>query len=138
VDLTERNKQHVRAAEQALASGGRDGWLAALAEHVRWTVMGRTSWSRTYEGKAAIRTELIDRLAAQYAGPYRRDTRQLIGEGEWVVARSQGDVTLRTGERYDNQYCFWYRLRDGLIEEIIEYGDTALIERVLQPWSPPS
>jgi uncharacterized protein len=135
VDLTERNKQHVRDAERALADGGRDGWLAALAEDARWTVMGRTSWSRTYEGKAAIGAELIEPLAAQYAGPYRRDTVQLIGEGDWVVARCQGDVTLRTGERYDNQYCFWFRLRDGLIVEIIEYGDTALVERVLQPRS---
>ena len=49
------------------------------------------------------------------------------------MARCQGDVTLRTGERYDTQYCFWFRLRDGLIAEIIEYGDTALVERVLLP-----
>ena len=52
-----------------------------------------------------------------------------------MVARCQGDVMLRTGERYGNQYCFWFRLRDGLIVEIIEYGDTALVERVLQPRS---
>ena len=34
-------------------------------------MMGRTSWSRTYEGKAAIGAELIEPLVAQYAGPYR-------------------------------------------------------------------
>jgi hypothetical protein len=50
-----------------------------------------------------------------------------------VVARCQGHVTLKAGGDYDNQYCFWFRLRDGLIEEIIEYGDTALVERVLAP-----
>jgi uncharacterized protein len=135
VDRSERNQQFIRDAERALAERGRDGWLAALAEDARWTVMGRTSWSRTYQGKAAINAELIGPLAAQYAGPYRRDTLQLIGAGDWVVARCQGDVMLGTGERYDNQYCFWFRLRDGLIVEIIEYGDTALVERVLRPRS---
>lgn len=95
--------------------------------------MGRTSWSRTYEGKAAIQAELLAPLAAQFAGRYRRTTQQLLGEGDWVVARCQGHVTTKGGQLYDNEYCFFYRLSGGLIEEIIEYGDTALVERVLQP-----
>ena len=59
--------------------------------------------------------------------------RRLLGEGDWVVARAEGKVTTRRGERYDNEYCFLYRIRDGRIREIVEYGDTALIERVLDP-----
>jgi hypothetical protein len=129
----ETNKQWVRDAEDRLANGDRAGWFAALAEDVQWTVMGETSWSRTYHGKAEIRRELLAPLISQYAEPYRRTSLQLLGDGDWVVARCQGHVTTKAGQRYDNQYCFLYRLKDGLIEEIIEYGDTALIERVLQP-----
>ena len=126
------NKQRVRDAEDRLANGDRAGWFAALAEDVEWTVMGETSWSRTYRGKAEIRRELLTPLMSQFAEPYRRATLQLLGDADWVVARCQGHVTTKAGQRYDNQYCFLYRLKDGLIEEIIEYGDTALIERVLQ------
>lgn len=132
----EINKDLVRAAEERIARGDRAGWLSHLAENARWTVMGTTSWSRTYEGKGAILARLIAPLVAQYAEPYRRTIVQLLADGDWVVARCQGRVTTKSGQRYDNQYCFLYRLRDGLIEEIIEYGDTALIERVLPPWSP--
>jgi len=132
MDLGEFNKQRVLAAEKAMVDGDREGWFAHLADDVRWTVMGRTSWSRTYEGKAVIGGELLAPLVAQFAEPYRRTMRQLVAEGEWVVERCQGNVTLTSGVRYDNEYCFLYRLRDGLIEEIIEYGDTALIDRVLQ------
>ncbi len=131
--LAEKNKELVRAAEERLAGGDGAGWLAALADDVRWTVMGETSWSGTYEGKAAVRTELLAPLLAQFAEPYRRTVRQLLAEGDWVVARCTGDSVTTAGARYDNEYCFWYRLDGGLIREIIEYGDTALIERALAP-----
>ena len=127
------NKQLIQTMEQRMANGDREGWLSLLADDVRWTVMGGTSWSRTYDGKSNILRELIAPMVAQYAEPYRRTTDQLIGEGDWVVARSQGHVSTTSGERYDNQYCFLYRIQDGLIREIVEYGDTALVERVLQP-----
>ncbi|HEX4249182.1 MAG TPA: nuclear transport factor 2 family protein [Pseudonocardia sp.] len=128
-----QNKQHVLDAEEHMARGDREGWLALLADDVRWTVMGRTSWSRTYAGKTAVRAELVRPLVAQYAEPYRRTTLQLVAEDDWVVARCRGHVVTKAGELYDNEYCFLYRLADGLIQEIIEYGDTALIERVLEP-----
>ena len=128
-----QNKQRVLDAEARIAEGNRAGWLDLLADDVRWTVMGRTSWSRTYVGKAAVRAELLAPLVAQYAEPYRRTTLQLVAEDDWVVARCQGHVMTRAGERYDNEYCFLYRISGGLIQEIIEYGDTALIERVLEP-----
>jgi uncharacterized protein len=135
---TRSNEQLIQDAEDRLAHGDGTLWHALLAEDVRWTVMGRTTWSGTYQGKAAVERELLAPLRAQYAERYRRTPLQLLADGDWVVARCQGQVTLKSGERYDNEYCFLYRLGDGLIHEIIEYGDTALIERVLQPRGPTS
>jgi len=127
------NKRLLGEAEERLSRGDGQGWFDLLAEDVRWTVTGGTAWSRTYEGRAAVRTELIDPLRDQYAEPYRRTPVQLVAEDDVVVARCRGHVTTKAGERYDNDYCFVYRFRDGLIREIIEYGDTALIDRVLAP-----
>lgn len=129
----EANKQLVRDAEDRIADSDREGWLSYLADDVTWTVMGETSWSRTYQGKESVRRELLGPLVAQYAEPYRRTITHLLAEGDWVVARAEGKVSTRRGDRYDNQYCFLYRIREGQIQEIVEYGDTALIERVLDP-----
>jgi ketosteroid isomerase-like protein len=38
---------------------------------------------------------------------------------------------LKSGERYDNHYCFIFHFRDGKIAEVVEYCDTDLEERVL-------
>src|SRR5437899_6049584 len=130
---TAENKQLIRDAEQCLANRDREGWLSFLDDNIRCNVMGTTTWSRTYQGKATIRSELFAPLTAQYAEPYQRNLLQLIGDGDWIVARCQGHVSLNTGDLYDNQYCFLYRIHNGHIHEIIEYGDTALIERVLKP-----
>ncbi|WP_063052903.1 nuclear transport factor 2 family protein [Nocardia arthritidis] len=46
-----------------------------------------------------------------------------------VRARAEG-VTTR-GESYDQTYCFVFRVAEGKLREVVEYCDTALVERVL-------
>jgi uncharacterized protein len=43
----------------------------------------------------------------------------------------RGDVETRSGKRYNNEYCFVFRFRNGKIAEVVEYCDTDLEERVL-------
>jgi uncharacterized protein len=42
-----------------------------------------------------------------------------------------------TGQDYPRLYLFLMRVRDGRITEIVEHCDTALVERVLTPLTPP-
>ena len=48
-----------------------------------------------------------------------------------AVTTGRGDVQTHSGKRYNNEYCFVFRFRDGKIAEIVEYGDTDLLERAL-------
>jgi ketosteroid isomerase-like protein len=48
-----------------------------------------------------------------------------------VIVEARGDNVTRTGERYDNEYCFVFRLSGGKIVEVKEYSNTALIDAVL-------
>jgi ketosteroid isomerase-like protein len=104
-----------------------------MADDFRWTIKGETAWSRTYEGKAAVLDELLGPLMSQIAGRYRNAAERFIAEGDYVVVQCQGSSETKSGERYDNAYCYVCRFDDGKLRELVEYLDTALVDRVLDP-----
>jgi ketosteroid isomerase-like protein len=46
-------------------------------------------------------------------------------DGDVVVVEETMEATLSDGNRYTNDYCFVFELRDGLIHRVREYMDTA-------------
>ena len=128
---TTDNKQRMQEIFAALAQGDSRPFLEAMADDFRWVLPGRTAWSRTYEGKEAVRKELFAPLFAQFADQYTSHARRIIAEGEHVVVEAQGQVTTRKGAAYNNTYCYIFRLRDGQMREVTEYMDTQLLAAVL-------
>ena len=114
-----------------LASGNGRPFLDLLAEDVVWHVEGSTGWSRRYQGKAVVKTDLLRPLHAVLAGPNRLTASRFIAEADCVVVQASGNAVTRAGAPYCNSYCMIFRLQDGRVVEITEYADTALIERVL-------
>ncbi|GAA3172154.1 hypothetical protein [Nonomuraea roseoviolacea] len=50
------------------AKGNGRSFVEALADDVRWTIIGRTAWSGTYEGRRAVMEELLQPLGRQLGG----------------------------------------------------------------------
>jgi ketosteroid isomerase-like protein len=130
---TTTNKQLMEDAFAELAEGNGRPFVEALAEDVRWTIIGDTAWSGTWEGLASVQIELLDPLFAQFGSTYRADSIRLIAEGEWVVIEFRGDVTTVTGKPYRNTYCYVCRLENDQVKEITEYCDTKLLTEALAP-----
>jgi uncharacterized protein len=131
-----QNKQLMQTAFEGLAKGNGKPFVSALADDVRWTIIGSTAWSGTWSGKTAVRTELLDPLFAQFAGPYTARAVRLIAEGNHVVIESRGDVTTKAGKRYRNSYCYVCRIAGGKVRELTEYCDTQLLTEALAPPEP--
>ncbi len=129
-DTADRNKALLQDIFAELSSGSSRPLLEALADDVTWTVKGTTPWSRTYSGKAAV-LALLRELGSRLATRYRAEATLVLADGEHVVVAANGSATTIDGRRYDNQYCFLYRLRDGAIVEVIEYLDTQLVVAAL-------
>jgi uncharacterized protein len=127
------NRQLIEDAYQALAAGEGRPFVDLLAEDVRWTIMGDTAWSGTWEGVRSVRIELLDPLFAQFETTYRAEALRVIAEGDWVVIESRGDVITRSGKPYRNAYCYVCRMEDGKVRELTEYCDTKLIAEALAP-----
>jgi len=126
------NKRFIQGIHAELAKGNGRPFVDSLAEDFNWIMKGRTAWSRTYQGKRAVQEELLKPLYAQFEGLYRNTAQRFIAEDDFVVVQCDGDVATRSGKRYDNQYCFIYRLADGKVVELTEYLDTALVDAALE------
>src|SRR4051794_31937690 len=100
------NKQLMEGVFAELAKGDGKPFVEALAEDVRWTIIGDTAWSGTWEGLASVQIELLAPLFAQFGSTYRAEAIRLIAEGDHVVIESRGDVTTATGMPYRNTYCY--------------------------------
>lgn len=102
-----------------------------LADDATWVQTGQCSWSRTFTGKDEITNSLFGPLRSLLTDRPRTLAFNFIAEGEYVVVEARGDNLTKFGERYDNEYCFVWRVQNGRITQIKEYCDSALVERVL-------
>jgi ketosteroid isomerase-like protein len=120
------------------AAGDSAAFVALLADDLTWTTRGTTTWSGSFHGRANVLT-MLRAVNSQYEGPWRATLRRVIAGADGVLAfELAGQNQLRDGRRYDNEYCWVVRHADGMIREIVEYGDTSLIERVLPPFHRPA
>jgi uncharacterized protein len=126
-----QNKQLVHFVFAELAEGNSQPLVAHMADDVRWVITGRSSWSKTWEGKDAVVNRLFGLLRERIAGRIKIVPRELFAEGAVVVVEARGDNLTRDGAVYDNSYCWVIQLADGQIKELREYADTEFMTQAL-------
>jgi len=125
------NKQLMQTIFGGLAEGNARPFVEAMADGFRWTVTGTTKWSKTYEGKQAVITELFGQLRTRIEGGIRTTAQRFIAEGDYVVVEARGNNTTKRGKPYNNRYCFVFRISGGQLQELTEYLDTELVTTAL-------
>lgn len=130
------NKQLLQQVFAELATGNGRPFVDALADDAVWIITGSSAWSRSFNGKQAIRDELLTPLFAQFADTYTNTAQRFIAEDDLVTVECRGRVQTKAGQAYNNSYCYIFRLRDGRVTELTEYYDGCLADRVLS--APPA
>jgi len=129
---TEPNRELLSSIFDALAAGDPRPFVGAMAEDFTWRFPGRWSWARDWgTNKQETRTRLLGPLMAQFS-EYRVRAEEIIAAGDRVVVRAQAAARTVRGEDYPQAYCYVFTVRDGRLIDILEYCDTALVERVLE------
>ncbi|HQR97485.1 MULTISPECIES: nuclear transport factor 2 family protein [unclassified Polaromonas] len=128
---SQTNKQLMQAIFAELAQGNGRPFVDAMADDFCWILPGRTAWSRRYEGKQAVRDELLRPLFAQFADTYTNQATRFIAEGDMVVVECCGQVNTKKGKPYNNTYCYVCRFEGGQLRELVEYLDTQLVDAAL-------
>ena len=130
-NTTAANKALMTKVFDGLAKGDPTHFLPLFAEDIEWRVMGSSAWSKHVKGLANVQHDLVGPLFARFTGPYLNIPELIMADGDHVMVLAKGDAETVEGGRYDNDYCFVFRLRDGMIVEVREYMDTVLADRVL-------
>lgn len=133
----ETNKQLLQDIFAALARSNAKPLVDAMAEDFRWTMHGQNKWARSYDGKAAVIGELFPALRRKM-DRITTIAHRFIADGDHVAVEARGANRTKAGARYDNSYCFVFRLTEGKLAEVTEYMDTELVTAVLgEPGFPP-
>jgi len=128
---TQENKQLLKTIFDSLAEGDTRPFADAMAEDFLWRFAGEWSWVRDWgRGKREVRETLLRPLMAQFAD-YRATAQEIIADGDRVVVRAIATATTTGGDPYPQAYCYVFRVEGGRLVEVVEYCDTALVERVL-------
>lgn len=131
---SELNKKLMQDIFAEIAEGKGTLFAAALADNVVMRVTGQYSWSRTFVGKQAVLRDLYGYVRSRVEKGSRTQAFNFVAEGDHVIVEARGDMTTKTGAKYDNEYCLIYRLEDGKIVEMREYCDSQLCEQRLGPF----
>jgi ketosteroid isomerase-like protein len=123
------NKEFIRGMFAELSKGNGGAFLDALADDVRFTIIGSSKYSGTFNGKKDLVERLLAPLAAQVEGGMTITPLNLIADGDYVAMQAQGKALSKNGERYDNTYCHVFKIAGGKVTEVTEYLDTELITR---------
>lgn len=129
------NKKLLEHIFEQMAAGNTSALSEAMADEFRWVFPGSWSWSGTWEPKAVVLKGLLRPLMAQFTD-YRVAADFVIAADDRVVVQARGYGNTLRGDRYDQTYCFIFRVIDGQLTEVIEHCDTALVERVLETIAP--
>jgi ketosteroid isomerase-like protein len=96
-----------------------------LAEDVRWTIVGRSQVSKTFDSKEQFIGEVLGPFAARFSQPFRPVAmRGIYADGDTVVVLWDGEGTRRDGQPYKNTYAWFMRFEEDLVVEATALFDS--------------
>ncbi len=120
---------------EALAAGDFETLAALHSDDVVFNLVGTTPVSGRWEGKAecfgpVVAEGVLGKLVAE-TFRFSRQWRIICADDNCVVGIMQGGGMGTNGHEYLQTYCQVLTIRDGLIAELHEFFDTALVELAL-------
>ena len=121
------NKQLIQNMFAELSKGNANAFLNNLSDTLRFTIIGTTKFSGTFNGKQEFINKVLAPLSAQLEGGLTVTPENLIAEGDTVAMQARGKSTTKAGKPYNNTYCQIFRIANGKVQEVTEYLDTELV-----------
>jgi ketosteroid isomerase-like protein len=128
---TAENKKLLQDIFTGLAAGDSKLFVEKMAANFRWHLTGSTGWSKGDDGKDTVLKELLAPLRSRIDGRIKTVPKRFIADGDLVAVEARGDNRTVKGEPYNNNYCFVFRLENGMLVEVTEYLDTELVTSAL-------
>ena len=118
---TSQNIETAKKGYAAFAAGDLETAMSDLDDNVEWVVLGNSTVSGTYRGKAEV-TELFAKVAEQ---SFTTTPSRFLADDDVVVVLTQVTAGGESAPQADV-----LTFRDGKMVKAQSFGDTALQERV--------
>jgi ketosteroid isomerase-like protein len=126
------SKKFVLGFLEALSSGDIQAVQAAFADDATYWFPGSLPFSGTHEGKKAILEGFYGQgLPLFEPGTLSIEVRGAIGEGDCVAVEWVTRGKNTKGQDYENAYHVMFEVKEGKIQTVRHYGDTAHAKEVL-------
>lgn len=103
---------------------GQGGIFQLLADDAVWVVAGNSPVSGTYRTREAFMEDAVKPITDKLATPIVPTVRQIVAQGQHVVAFWDGQATAKDGSRYENSYSWHMQLENGRITRVTAFLDT--------------
>jgi ketosteroid isomerase-like protein len=121
-------ERYVAAVEAGNGAAIRD----AFAESATWRLFGDMPMSGTWRGRDTIIDEFLAGALGHYEpGSIRLEITAIVADGDRAVVEWTSRARTRRGEPYENFCVGVFTVRDGKIQAVREYMDTAYATRML-------
>ncbi|MEV4238468.1 MULTISPECIES: nuclear transport factor 2 family protein [unclassified Nocardia] len=130
------SKDTIIRAWREFATQDPDRIAAVFAPDAEWLAPPQNATARAIDGTHHLvgRDRIVRFLTREFPTVFVADRSveftAIIAEGTTVVVEERMRATLMNGNHYDNDYCFVFELRDGLIHRVREYMDTRRAEEL--------
>lgn len=128
---TETNRRLITEAFEQFVAGDAKPFFELVAHDVRWTVIGSTAISGTFESKRDFFNEAMGKLTQGLAAPITGTIGQISADGDRVIVQWDGGAPIKSGGEYRQRYCWVLRLNNGMVAEATAYLDTEMVSTVL-------
>jgi ketosteroid isomerase-like protein len=121
--IESRNKQIIQSGFDKWVAGT-GGIFDILTDDAKWTIVGNSPMSRTYNSKKELIDEVIAPFGARMSKRFVPTVRALYADGDMVIAFFDGKGTALDGKPYQNTYTWYMRLMDEKIIDVVAFFDT--------------
>ena len=128
---TAENRQAIRTAFGHWEGGDSRPFFELVDDDVRWTVIGSTAISGTFESKRTFMADAAGKLTDRLTSPLTAKLVDVSADGDKVFVQWEGTASSASGVPYDQTYCWVLKMSGGRITEAVAYLDTELVSAVL-------
>jgi len=127
------NLDTVKAIYQAFAEGDVPSVLGFLSPDIAWTEAEGFPLAGTYHGPSSVLTGVFMRLGTEFVG-FAAVPEEFVDGGDTVVALGKYSGAYKaTGKSFQADFAHVWKLQDGKAIRFVQYVDTLLVHRALQP-----
>ncbi len=129
-ETSSNSKAAVLRAWDAFASRRAERVAEVFTADAEWLAPPGNATARALDGSHHLvgRDRIVRFLTEEFPAVFPSDVavdfRTVVAEGDVVVVEERMRATLASGRPYDNDYCFVFEARNGLIHRVREYMDT--------------